>query len=391
MDLEIMQELINDFIKLPKLDISKKTFFSVSGYSHYEDVCSNILAFFFEQTEQHGMKDLFLKSLFELVKETCKRKTDDIETHVHREYKYIDILIEGKEFYVIIENKVGAKLNNDLKKYRDAVEEKIKGDNYTDIEEPMIIGIVLSLYSIENDDEKKRMSDGGFDNYTYRDFFDRIRKNLGYYIDGADGQWLVFLQNFINNINSLEGVNLMDKNNIRKAINFFDINNTEISKLLEMRNQIYDYFINTELPNLKLLLEDAVENSDALKRDFHFEQLKPQYGATVNCKFLKKDNISGGVFGELENLHIARTIKGWEIYIILIDKKQLSNNVLLDLLEKKGSENRKVSSWNNPNSRSISLWTSKTKDNNEITLKEVAEKAIEWLEIAIEVFSIKQL
>jgi len=64
---------------------------------------------------------------------------------------------------------------------------------------------------------------------------------------------------------------------------------------------------------------------------------------------------------------------------------------LLDLLEKKGSENKKVSSWNNPNSCSISLWINKTEDNNEITLKEVAEKAIEWLANVIEIFSTNQL
>ncbi len=42
-----------------------KTFFDVSGFPHYENVISNILAFFFDVNEEHGLKDLWLKSLFE--------------------------------------------------------------------------------------------------------------------------------------------------------------------------------------------------------------------------------------------------------------------------------------------------------------------------------------
>ena len=42
-----------------------KTFFDVTGFPHYENVISNILAFFFDTNEEHGFKDLWLKSLFE--------------------------------------------------------------------------------------------------------------------------------------------------------------------------------------------------------------------------------------------------------------------------------------------------------------------------------------
>jgi len=390
MELSKLQTLLEDFNNLPKISIPRKTFFDVSGYTHYENVCSNILEFFFEQSEQHSMKDLFLKSLLELLPEKSRFETDGINTFVSREYEYIDILIEADKFCIIIENKVGAPLHNDLKGYRKAVEDKVKDDNnFWDGERPKIIGIVLSLNPIHKDDEIKRMSAGEFDNITYKAFFDRIRVNLGNYIDDADGQWLIFLKNFISNINSLEGANLMDMNSIRETIKFLDENDDKISGLMELRKKTYDYFVSEELSKLKLMLEDAEDIRDDLRRDFHFEKLPGECGATVCCRFSQKDIFADGVFGGVHILHIARTVKGWEIYIILEEKKQLSNQVLLDLLEKKGSENGKVLSWKDPNRSSLLLWTCKTKDNDEITLREVADKSIEWIKNVIDVFSVK--
>ena len=48
-----------------KIKSRVKTFFDVAGFPHYENVLSNILAFFFYTNEEHNLKDLWIKSLFE--------------------------------------------------------------------------------------------------------------------------------------------------------------------------------------------------------------------------------------------------------------------------------------------------------------------------------------
>ena len=76
-----------------------KTFFDVAGYPHYENVISNILAFFFNTREEHGLKDLWLKSLLDCYNykakmNICLGEFEDIEReHSTEENKRLDIII----------------------------------------------------------------------------------------------------------------------------------------------------------------------------------------------------------------------------------------------------------------------------------------------------------
>ena len=43
----------------------QKNYFEVAGFPHYENVASSILAFFFDTNEEHGLRDLWIRSLME--------------------------------------------------------------------------------------------------------------------------------------------------------------------------------------------------------------------------------------------------------------------------------------------------------------------------------------
>ena len=47
------KELLTEFQLLP-LAANSKSIFSVAGYPHYENVCSNVLAFFLDPANEHG-------------------------------------------------------------------------------------------------------------------------------------------------------------------------------------------------------------------------------------------------------------------------------------------------------------------------------------------------
>ena len=64
-------ELLQEFNSLPKLNKSKsnksQSIFNIAGYPHYENVASNILAFYFNPDNEHGLGNLLLHSLLSLI------------------------------------------------------------------------------------------------------------------------------------------------------------------------------------------------------------------------------------------------------------------------------------------------------------------------------------
>ena len=63
-------KLLQEFDSLPKLNKShsnkSQSIFNIAGYPHYENVASNILAFYFNPDNEHGLGNLLLHSLLSL-------------------------------------------------------------------------------------------------------------------------------------------------------------------------------------------------------------------------------------------------------------------------------------------------------------------------------------
>jgi len=144
--------------EIPKIKKKPKTFLGIAKQPHYENVLSNIYAFYFNVNEEHGFGDLFLKSLVECIEgselkdRNFKDFTDfDIETEYYTEgigltgkKGYIDLLLYNNKQAIIIENKVNHHFDNDLDDYWNSIR--------LDEEGPVSkIGILLSLKPISKD------------------------------------------------------------------------------------------------------------------------------------------------------------------------------------------------------------------------------------------------
>ena len=70
------EQLVEEFKRLPKLSQSNPTYMEIAGYPHYENVCSNVLSFFFDTKQSHDLNDLVIKSLLDTVDETISNKYD---------------------------------------------------------------------------------------------------------------------------------------------------------------------------------------------------------------------------------------------------------------------------------------------------------------------------
>ncbi|MFO7848457.1 MAG: PD-(D/E)XK nuclease family protein, partial [Spirochaetia bacterium] len=198
-DIELLKELSS---KLPKTEKRRRNFIDIAGYPNWENVNSNILAYYFDETEDHGFKTLFIGSLLDIYSGKLKGEFNEMISesgfYVEREVttkkgNRIDILIRSfKEeenevtnngWAVIIENKIDAPLNNDLKDYWESIEADTK------------IGILLSL-------SPTPVNNKNFVNITHKQLIEKIQENLSEFYLDADDRHLLLLKEYISNINN---------------------------------------------------------------------------------------------------------------------------------------------------------------------------------------------
>lgn len=341
MSLEWLKRIVELFPDTSKI---RKNIISIAGYPSWENVNSNLLAFYFDEKEEHNFNRLFLNSLLELCAkkinndEIFKKIYFDGEFSVEREVvthsgKRIDLVIteqteiqsnENHEYPktnwgIIIENKIYASLYNDLTEYWNTIKANHK------------IGIVLSISPIYINPRFK-VDNIYYINILHKELVDCVMQNLNdYYID-SDDRHLLFLKEYINNINSFytnrKTAQKMDtilqlfqnnKENIRKFKKADDELLIYVSKAIsEVMNEIgfpsnsnkdsslsKHFYVNPKSENLN----DIIKNNINIIKKFRFwiniERLK--YSNTLTAYFElwgKENTIYGDQLKEnLKNLN----------------------------------------------------------------------------------------
>lgn len=239
MQLEQLQTFLNQN-EIPKIKGKPKTFLGIAKQPHYENVLSNIYAFYFEVNEVHKFKDLFVISLLELINKETTQIESFFDFKVFTEYgvskhKRIDILLHNNEQAVIIENKVYHHLNNDLALY------------YNDVEANQKIGVVLSLHPISN------IKHSHFINITHLQLLNQVMNNLGNYLMHANDKYVVFLKDFYQNIINLSQP-LMNENDF----NFYFENQEKINNLITYKASARKHLENEVKKAYRLLEEEKL-------------------------------------------------------------------------------------------------------------------------------------
>lgn len=244
---------------LKKFDY-KDNYFMIAGYPHYENVVSNILAFFFQPNEAHGMGDLWISSLAECYFEVSGRKIEDNDVRsvsrevVCEEQKRIDLLLEMQESIIVIENKIGAAPDNPWELYHKTVIEMYS----TFLGKSKPIEILLSIKKEKNIcDEEKGYE---FYNICYDMLIDRVQAKMGDYIQSANYKWFVFMNEFIVNIRRM--IMSINPEIDPKWNRFIEENNTTIAAFLEqMENDRTAKRV--WLDSLKLRIEEYLQEGHA--------------------------------------------------------------------------------------------------------------------------------
>ena len=251
---EVTKTLLDAFSKqVPPRRDRPPTFMEISGYPHYENVCSNILAFFFDPENPHGFGRLFLDALLAIGGKKDQVASLNGDVRVHREVhtkgeKYIDLLIESESHAILIENKIYARTDynpwEDYARYVDS------------LERPNIFKYLLTIVPIA-EDLKNKIDQHGFRNIAYSQLISNIRGRLGHYAAGADTRYLTFTLDFLNTIdNFVEGIRmnralvdfLKKEDNTAEVQRFYEEIDAYKDELRKMVTQLGHLTYVTDLP-----------------------------------------------------------------------------------------------------------------------------------------------
>jgi hypothetical protein len=266
----------------------------ISGYPHYENVCSNILAFYLNPSNEHGLKDLVLNSLLHLVKTDFATDLDFKEIEIHREYgtindKRLDIIILTGNYVVGIENKIFHHLHNDLTDYHETIKLLCYGGR-------MPICIVLSLNKLTSQDDLEKIKANNFINITYEHFFQNIKKNIGKHLTSSNISYINHLTDFIKSIENLTSRTMENKT----LWSFFKNHSETIQELTGSFNEYVNSLYQKVYQLKDVIIQD--EFAPTVDKQWIYEKRCLVHDYTINSKYkLAVDTYIN--------------VKGWEIQI----------------------------------------------------------------------------
>jgi hypothetical protein len=251
------KKLLEEFNQTPKI-IPQSTYLEICKYpgSRFEEICSRILSFFLKPINEHGLNDLFIRSLLDIIaKERNIRfinRQIQVETEVQTEEgKRLDILILSPDFIIGIENKIYASLYNPLDTYKKLIDTKAKKR----IPEENIFKVVLSIKRITDQNELKKIKENNFVKIYYSDFFEKLKNNVGYYITQANQKYLTFMYDFIQTIENMEG----KFNN--QLFQFFTEHKKSLDEMIRLYNEYNKQILDSQKKRIGEILSKINERT----------------------------------------------------------------------------------------------------------------------------------
>lgn len=237
MNIDNISHLLEEFNKLPKKR-NEPTFLEICSYPQrrFEEICSRILSFYFNPQREHKLKDLFITSFFELLKNTNIEYQIDqikIKTEDNAEGKRIDLVIYSPDFIIGIENKITASLYNPLEAYKKRLNDYSIDNTFK---------VILSLHKIKKKEELELIKENGFISITYSDFFEVIKRNTGNYIANCNQKYLSQLYDFVLTLENMKSANRIDM----KISSFFFENSIQIDDLISTYTNYKESVLNTQ-------------------------------------------------------------------------------------------------------------------------------------------------
>jgi hypothetical protein len=305
---QYLTKLLDDFARLEAVVERPRTFMEIAGRAHDENTYSNILAFFLDPNEAHGLGTLLFDALARVGRVAVGERFDG-QVSVSREVttdkgKRLDILVETGTHVVLIENKIYAPIDNPFDEYAAYLDRISRGCK----KHKFLLTLVPSS-------EGRRWD---FTNVTHAELTDQIRRMLDRYVSGADARYLTLLTEFLDTLENLKRGTHMNKGFV---------------EMLVKREAEVEHF----LAGLEALKDEMRGKANELKELIHVGK----HGGVVHGGIWQDD--MGRYVGLPYDVHVSSNLvvlvetsiypKGWEISI---SPREGSHSELKDLLRELG-------------------------------------------------------
>lgn len=236
------------------------TFFDTAARKHYENPTTELLAFFLNPNNQHGLDDLFFESFIQSLKFQHKVYLNNyepplkVETEISTlDSKRIDLLIETENHIFIIECKIYHHQNNPIDSYLEYG--KARANNIK-----TVIPIVLCIDGVSNFDQ--------WNGISYKELITNFKINLAKIsFENPYNKWFLFAREFILHLENY----YEDSMNLENFA-FIKNNSNEITHLLQLHNQVFQDLQNHIFQYLEENLQlQFKRRSDAGKYNNHPE------------------------------------------------------------------------------------------------------------------------
>lgn len=227
--MESFESLLDEFGRLPGRVTRPPTFMEIAGYPHYENACSNILAFFMDPEEPHGLGRLVLDAFVYAggivgVDENIGRILSVKREVTTDGGKRIDLLVETDSHVILVENKLEARSDNPFSEYAEYLEQIAEGLTKHKI-----------LLSLSPNNAGREWE---FKNLTHQKFVEQIRSLLGNHVSDADTRYLTLLLDFLNTLENLKKGTRMNREFIELLENREEGVGSFLSEVEELKGEM---------------------------------------------------------------------------------------------------------------------------------------------------------
>lgn len=290
-----LNDLMVKFNELPPIIEQNPTFLEITEYPHYENVCSNILRFYFDTSQPHGLKNLLLKSLLQaidkgdLAEQIIKTERGNVNREVRTDdAKRIDLLIQTDDYVIIIENKIYHHLTNQLSYYQSYIKAK-----YSKLR-PLYVLLAPEKIIAQNLPETLKSdkeclnedAEKGFKSITYNEFFTKVKFNLGDYIQNAETKYLAYFIDFMTSIENLNKSMTLPPELVR----FVTENEENIEKVKKAYDDVW-YEVYEKIKKIKeqVLTSDEknlwIFDKSVLVQEFYLKSGNDIINVALDCSF----------------------------------------------------------------------------------------------------------
>jgi len=200
----------------------EKSIFDVGARGHYENPTTDLLAFFLNPEEEHGLGDCFLRALLDCVggKDQPARLIQEPQREVSaKDGKRMDLLLHGEDWGLLLENKIFSGQYNPFSEYEDYFDALCQERNW---QHPMRV-----ILSPSGESQPK------WTGLRYETFIAAVHNQLEQRDAQFFGKWLILAKDFLLHLKNLTTEHEMDSN----AVGFVFKHLPEIRELKNLHDQ----------------------------------------------------------------------------------------------------------------------------------------------------------